>query len=80
MLFYQKAFRMNQALYNDVWQQLLDAERCYRYYNDLADRYWKRHKIRRWIMAVCSVVGGNFDLHERLGWVSCIYYMCQYSC
>ena len=48
---------MNQALYNDVWQQLLDAEKCYRYYNGLADRYRKRQKYPRGIMAASSVVG-----------------------
>ncbi|MYB34001.1 MAG: hypothetical protein F4X92_02530 [Gammaproteobacteria bacterium] len=50
---------MNQALYNDVWQQLLDAERCCRYHYELAGRYRKYQKIPRWIMAVSSVVGAT---------------------
>jgi len=56
---------MKQALYNDVWQQLLDAERCYRYHSELADRYRKYQKIPRWIMAASSGIRVDEKLNEK---------------
>ena len=70
---------MKQALYNDVWQQLLDAERCYRYHSELADRYRKYQKIPRWIMAASSVVG-QFRSLLRIGSGLLIYYMYRQPC
>lgn len=57
---------VDSNLRNDVWQQLLDSERMVRYYGELADRYRRRHRIPRYVMAV-SAVGGvvGFALEVR---------------
>ena len=55
---------MDSTLRNAVWQQLLDAERLMRYYNELADRYRKYKMVPRILMAASAVVGAAVILFD----------------
>ena len=59
---------MDPTLRNAVWQQLLDAERLTRYYGELADRFRRRHKVPRYLMAASSVAGAAAIMFEAV-WI-----------
>ena len=58
-----------------IWQQLLDAQRYSRYYNELAARYQKKHRIPRILMAIASVVGTISILLGDSAWISSFLYI-----
>ena len=49
------------TLRDAVWDQLLDADRCVRYYNALSDRYRKYHNNSRYITLIASVIGAGLS-------------------
>ena len=53
---------MNVSTLRDaVWHQLLDADRCARYYSALSDRYRKYHNSPRYITLIASVIGAGLS-------------------
>lgn len=46
-----------ETLRNAIWDQLLDAEKCSRYYAKLADRYRRHHRRPRYITLTASIAG-----------------------
>ena len=47
---------MDTALRHEIWQGLLDASRCARYYEALYNRYQRRHQITR-VVLLASATG-----------------------
>lgn len=66
---------MNPTLHHAVWQQLLDAERCSRYYLELAGRYRKWQMVPRVIMAISAFVGSFSILMKDMIWVTGFPYL-----